>query len=145
MHEVTGKLNELLALLQTKIAENEALSKQLTHELGLAKADSAKNSAKADELNKRAKEITDVEDVIKVSEEAKAKLAEANRVKVENIKVTAALGEAKLFVEKTRDELNNLISIYKKKNESLEAEKVQLEIDRKDMRAKILEDLKKLK
>ena len=48
-------------------------------------------------------------------------------------------------IEAKQDELDELISVYKAKDKALEAARVQLEEDRKNMRMQIIDELKNLK
>jgi hypothetical protein len=145
MQDVIERLKGLCLLLEQKISENDSKAKQLSVELSLAKEATAQNNKKADELIAREDAVSDIEDIILLSDESKARLNDANKVRSENIKEAERLSLEKKEIEKKNEELKNTMSLYRAKNASLEAEKVQLEIDRKEMRAKILEDLKKLK
>jgi hypothetical protein len=145
MQDVIERLKGLCLLLEQKISENDSKTKQLSVELSLARESTAKNNIKAEELIAREDAVSDIEDIILLSDESKARLNDANKVRSENIKEAERLALEKKEIEKKSEEFKSLMALYREKNASLEAEKVQLEIDRKEMRAKILEDLKKLK
>lgn len=145
MQDIINKLKDLASELSVKIADNEAKAKELALELRLAKESATKNSAKEDELSIREKKVSNVEDVVRLSEENKANLVAISRMKADNVKVLEQIASDRKALESKDAELKNMIALYRIKNENLEAEKVQLAKDRVEMRAKILEDLKKLK
>lgn len=145
MKDVIIKLDELIDLLQKKIAEASETSKDLQIQLSLSKEQIKKNNIKAEELEAREKGIALVEGVVKLSEQTKKDLLIVNELRSENLRISSENSATKKNLEDKEKELKDLVALYRAKNASLEAEKVQLEKDRKDMRAKVLEDLKKLK
>jgi hypothetical protein len=145
MEEVIGKIKDLVATLEKKIADNDSKSKQLSIELSLAKEASVKIENKSVELDLREASVKQIEDVIRIAEETKEKLVEVSRIKSANCKESEEIAIAKDALKADEKKLSDMIALYRAKNESLEQEKVQLAVERKEMRAKILEDLKKLK
>ena len=145
MVDIIDKLKNLAVLLESKISENDAKAKELSVQLDIAKTLSIRNDAKAEELIAREKALDHIENVVKVEKESKERLAEANNVKADNYRVTQEISKEKSALLEKDESLGKLIALYKSKNASLEAEKVQLEADRKAMRIKILDELKGLK
>jgi len=145
MKEIADKLNNLVAVLEHKIANNDEMSKELSLESSLIKESKSKNEAKENELIAREKNIKNIEDVVLLSNQAKERLAESNKINKETQFSLEKIKADRNSILLKEEELKKMVALYRAKNESLEKEKVQLEIDRKEMRVKIIEDLKKLK
>jgi len=145
MKEVMAKIDELVWLLEKKIAECSKKEEQLSSMFKSFKADEEKLIIREKDLDVREDAIKFIEDAARVMDEAKAKLAFASDVKRENEKAFAEIEAGKKSNKDLDEKLQTLIALYRAKNASLEEEKVQLAKDRKEMRSKILEELKNLK
>lgn len=145
MLNLVEKIKDLVSSLESKISSVDVKEKELDVLIANNKELYNKNINYLSELSAREKKVFTVEDVARVSEESKERLKQANNVKVENDKKFKELIDIEEKLKVKDEELQKMIALYRSKNQSLEEEKVQLEKDRKEMRVKIIEDLKKLK
>jgi predicted nuclease with TOPRIM domain len=146
MDEVLKKLVELVALLQDKVTKNTALQDQLNAGVTENKQLAETLSAKEKDLNKREKEIKQVEDIIAFGNEAQgqakkneADLAELavqrNALSTHETEVTNDLHDRSLAVKARED------TVTDKELKLLEAQ-AKLEADRQDMKAQVLAEIK---
>lgn len=145
MLNLVEKIKDLVSALESKISSVDIKEKELSVLILENKELYNKNMNYLSEISVREKRVSHIEDVARVSEESKERLKQANNVKVENDKKYKELLDIEENLKVKNEELQKMIVLYRAKNQNLEDEKVQLEKDRKEMRVKIIEDLKKLK
>lgn len=145
MLNLVDKIKDLVLALESKISDVNAKEQGLDELVAKNKELYNKNMDYSSELSAREKRVSHIEDVARVSEESKERLKQANNIKIDNDKKHKELLDIENNLKAKNEELQKMISLYRSKNQSLEEEKVQLEKDRKEMRIKIIEDLKKLK
>lgn len=145
MNELIEKFKALIADAERVINDNDNRAKHLIHEASLVKASADANEARAAELSEREKAIAKIENVMLIEAESKQRADKARELMVKNDEKVAELALLQDEIEAKQDELDELISVYKAKDKALEAARVQLEEDRKNMRMQIIDELKNLK
>lgn len=142
MNEVMEKLNELIVMLQNKIIYvdtivNNNLKKQ-------AELDSLmKNQIQIDEsLKVREAGIAEVESAMEVRDEARNKLNRATEQALINARDLKAMIDLKNEVEKKDKDVKELIAVYKSKLAAIDAQKIALDEEKKNLRKVILDEIK---
>jgi hypothetical protein len=145
MNEIMEQLKQVIDRAKVLIEENDRKSKLLISELSGVKQAKDTNSAISDALANREAAIAKIENVVLIEEQSKQRLSDAGAMKAKNDETLKEIAEKSDDLAKREDELKQMIALYRSKNEAIEAEKVKMAEDRKNMRASIIEELKKIK
>lgn len=141
MKEILNKMNDLVSALDIKIVEFDKKNIELDKIIDMNNNLVEKNKERSASLDDREKKVAHVENIVRISEESKARLNTVNDIAIENTKVLKQISVEKEALSKENERLQGMIALYRSKNESLVEEKKKLEEDRKEMRSKILQEL----
>ena len=143
MQEILDKVQKLY---DSMVSQSKALEKKL--QLASQQMQEAEEVAQEQKralkiVQDKEKELKGIEDAIALSAKADAQLKEAQNVRISAESQIDEYTRKSKALDKKEADLAKLQETYKAKHKSLDAEKVQLEEDRKNMRASILDELKK--
>lgn len=145
MQELVTKFKELIEYTEGLAKELQAKTNAVNEDKAAVEREKAAVKLAQDALAERELAVKQVESLVAIDAASKARLAKANEQKIENEKASEALAEREEALEEREAELKSLIEVYKTKSINVDAMKVKLEEDRKNMRIQIIEELKNLK
>jgi hypothetical protein len=143
MQEVIQKIQELYSLLEKKMADADSRYEDARNLLDRVEAAQKKLEATQNNnaaLERKLNKYADFEVERANLSEAARKVSEDRAMINANI---VAIADAEVALEKKKKDLDNLISIYKKKSDDLVEEKKALDEQKKKMRETILDELRK--
>ena len=142
MQAVAEKLDELFTLLQNKIVIAEAKESELVRQESLLKDKLHKADVVIEELKRREDLLLHAESAEKVFAEAHKKLEMVNAQATANAKDAELITKQKDQVEKLQAETITLKELYKSKLSYCDNKEKELIEEKKNLRAKILEEIK---
>ena len=142
MHEVIQKINDLYNTLKIKVGEVERQAQFVSGEKKKAESLVVAADSKLKAAESKEALIAKYENIEQLERSLNSKIAEASTEKTRASDKVLTLEKKLSEHKKKEDELEALKKMYVGKDKRLDEATKQLEIDKKNLRAKILEELK---
>jgi hypothetical protein len=142
MQEVLNKLNELVKVLQEEISRVKKTSSELKEKEVMLDSIITKQLETNIDLDKREKALSSkesAEDILKSAKENQKKAVDANLANQQKAKDLDVLVKSN---EKESADLQMLVSVYKNKLASVDAQQIALNEEKKNLRKIILDEIK---
>jgi len=143
MQEVIQKLSELVTLLEEKIAAIEVLNEQLVAKKLSQEEDDKKLIATANQLGARERIVKNIENIAEEKKNITDAIKRTNEKRIANVKKEKEIDDREKGIKSKEDDLATTQAIFKGKNKMFDEKVIQMDTERKLMKEKFLEELKR--
>jgi len=143
MESIINDLKSALEKMNAEAVKAEKKTAELNELIGKANIKLADIVSRETSLKTREEKLKDIQNVADAKEAVAKSRSELNADKQDLANANKSLQEAEAKIEAKDKELTQIIAIYKQKTANCDAYKAKLEKEKAEMKANILEELKK--